>query len=49
MAMVMVALPGVISADPAFATEAPGWLWTYRHLGPPILIGLALMPWSALA
>ena len=47
MAMVAFAAPGVISATPEFASEAPGWLWTYRHVGPPLLIGLALMPWSA--
>ena len=46
IAMVMVALPGVIQEDPSFASEAPGWLWTFRHLGPPIIIGVALMPWS---
>jgi signal transduction histidine kinase len=42
---VAFATPGVITADPTFASEAPGWLWTYRHVGPPVLIGLALIPW----
>lgn len=46
MLMTMFALPGVIQDDPSFASEAPGWLWTVRHLGPPVIIGLALMPWA---
>lgn len=45
MVMVMVAVPGVIQQDPTFASEAPGWLWTVRHLGPPVIIGIALAPW----
>ena len=47
MVMVAFAADGVIFADATFASEAPGWIWTYRHVGPPVLIGLALMPWPA--
>jgi len=47
MAMVMFAAPGVVDENPTFASEAPGWLWTFRHVGPPIFIGLALVPWMS--
>ncbi len=46
MAMTAFATPGVISQAGAFGAEAPGWLWLFRHIGPPVLIGLALMPLS---
>jgi signal transduction histidine kinase len=47
--LLMFSLPGVISAEPTFATTggAPGWIWLMRHIGPPVLIAMALAPWPA--
>jgi signal transduction histidine kinase len=47
VAMLAFSTGGVITAEPSFAAGSPGWLWLYRHVGPPLLIGLALMPWPA--
>jgi signal transduction histidine kinase len=51
-AIVVLALtfttPGVVWADPSLGGGASaGWLYVSRHVGPPVLIALALAPWPA--
>jgi signal transduction histidine kinase len=45
--MAALAMPGVAGTAPqlGFGTEAGPWLWVSRHIGPPVLIALALAPW----
>jgi signal transduction histidine kinase len=38
--------PGVVVAEP-WLGGGEGWLYVSRHVGPPILIALALAPWPA--
>jgi signal transduction histidine kinase len=40
-------VPGMLSADPTFAADNNSlqYLWLERHLGPPLVAGLALAPW----
>jgi len=41
------AVPGVLDATPGLGGTADtnAWLFVSRHVGPPVLIGLALAPW----
>ncbi len=45
--MLAFAVPGVVHADPGFGAPADtsAWLFVSRHVGPPLLIALALAPW----
>ena len=39
-------IPGVVTAAPWMgAGRADGWAYVSRHLGPPLLIAVALAPW----
>ena len=41
-------MPGVGRAEPWLGVgQADGWLYVARHVGPPILVALALAPWPA--
>src|SRR4051812_4311181 len=51
-AIVVVALaftlPGLVDSEPWLGHgSGAGWLYVSRHVGPPLLIGLALAPWPA--
>ena len=48
VAITALTVPGVASVDPQswIAVESLPWLWLSRHIGPPLLIALALAPWS---
>jgi signal transduction histidine kinase len=45
--MTALAMPGVVGSDPraGFSAGAGPWLWVSSHVGPPLLIALALAPW----
>ena len=47
--LLALAMPGLAGADPRFgiADDAGGWIYLSRHIGPPLLIALALAPWPA--
>jgi signal transduction histidine kinase len=44
---IAAAVPGIFSDHPTFASDFNSlqWLWVSRHVGPPLLIALALAPW----
>ena len=46
---IAMAVPGVLSEDPAFAADPNSlqWLWVVRHVMPPLFIAAALAPWPA--
>ena len=47
VALIAFAVPGVLGADARLGIEADAmsWLYVSRHVGPPLLIALALAPW----
>jgi signal transduction histidine kinase len=47
--LLALAMPGLAGVDPRFgiAGDAGGWIYLSRHIGPPLLIALALAPWPA--
>ena len=47
VSIIALTVPGVAGVDPQrwISDEALPWLWLSRHLGPPVLIALALAPW----
>ncbi len=49
MALLAFALPGVLGADGRLGVEVENswWLYVSRHVGPPLLIAIALSPWPA--
>jgi signal transduction histidine kinase len=45
---VALTTPGVARAGPWLGSDGgEGWLYVFRHVGPPILIALAMAPWPA--